>query len=115
MYHFQFIEAERHLQRFMQNHADPRWYMELRYCVPQIVELLNLDSSEAGFEELVAAVRRIVLEHCQVDEGGDAMLHGDQGLDREIELLAAELCRLRRARTRRGEASGTPVPPLMCG
>ena len=108
-------QLEEWLGRAVDNNFDACWSQEIRCCVPRLVDLM-FETHDRPIEQVAPAVRSIIFESCQLDEGGDAAEHSSTGeLDSAIFRLVREMQRLRTVEERHGAWSAAPVPPLMCG
>ena len=87
---------------------------QLSCCVPLLVDLL-FEFHNEPIEHMTTAVRRVIIEHCVVDEGGDALTHDTHAMEAGASLIMEELSALRQELLDSGQWSEQPVPPLMCG
>ncbi len=108
------FELEAHLLHVMQLRCNPRWYEDLRCCVSQLCQLF-FDAAEWSDEQFEHAVRQIIIEHCCVDEGGDAIGFGDQSLEKQVRTIVSALNKRREQLQYSGEYGAAPVPPVMFG
>ncbi len=107
-------DAERDLFEGIARRGGSEWACELRGCLSVLIDLMH-DNCQTSVPELQDAVRRIVFEHTDIDEGGDAQHHDTHTALRQIEVVINELERIRRKRINRGDWSQVPCPPLMFG
>lgn len=106
---------EQWLNRAVDHNFDPYWAQEIRRSVPRLVDLLY-EMHDQPIDRVAPAVRSIIFESCQLDEGGDAAEHSSTGeLDSAIFRLVREMDSLRKREASQGAWSSEPVPPLMCG
>jgi hypothetical protein len=108
------MELEAELLHVMQSRCNPRWYEDLRCCTPQLCQLFY-DAADWSHEQFEQAVRQIIIEHCCVDEGGDAIGFGDQSLEKQVRTIIAALNKRREQLQSSGEYGIAPVPPMMFG
>lgn len=110
----QILDVEATLRRVLDTRFDPPWDQELRATIPQLAALLGA-CHDRPMDDLVAMIREILLERCQLDEGGDALFHDTAALAEAALMLAHELERLRCQGVHRGWWSSAAAPPPMCG
>lgn len=107
-------ESERDLLEGISRHGEPEWACELRGCLPVLVDLMH-DNCDTPVAQLQSAIRQVIFEHTNVDEGGDAQHHDTRTALRQIELVINELERIRLKRLHHGDWTEVRCPPLMFG
>ena len=107
-------DAKQELLRIMQSRCDTNLLMELRHCIPQLLETMS-DSRNVDPGYLAGTIRSILLEQCHVIEGSENMSYDSNTLELQVNVLVDSMKYLRDARLKNGKASDLPVPPQMCG
>ena len=107
-------DAKQELLRIMQSRCDTNWFMELRHCIPQLLETIS-DSRNVDSLCLAQNIRLILLEQHHVTESCGNMSYDSQTLDLQVNVLVDSMKYLRDKRLKNGKASDLPVTPLMCG
>lgn len=106
------VDAERVLYRAIQEHCGEVWACELRRCLPLLIELV-CEQPHTPACDLAPAIRRIICEQADCDEGGDANHHTPQAIEAQIELIVSNIESLR-LNSASEHAHDAPAP-LMCG
>jgi hypothetical protein len=108
------VDVEAALREVIERRCPPPWDQEVRGTIPHLAALLSV-SHDRSMEGLVDVIRDILVERCQLDEGGDALFHDDGILGQVALMLAHELERLRCQGVHRGYWSSDAAPEPMCG
>lgn len=111
--HINRSEAEGRLLQFMAGQCDQYWYYQLRYCVPQLLILLD-EATTMSDEQLASQAARLIRDYCPIQDTDEPMNHRHRALEVQIRLITDELERMAFP-DRQHDPAAHHVPPQMFG